>query len=407
MGQNSEINGVNRYSDDLRSHKAADPRLMQSALQLLLKRCQMTGFLVDDRYRLVAVYHDALGLFTQTEPSQHIASLLPASLASSAHIVLQQAQAGEASQEHHQIDLPACVVTLTASRHSVDAKDFFTVLIKQVENGVQDEPGEDELASVLAENRYLRAQILAQEKNEQELAQQTRALARSNADLEEFAYVVSHDLQEPLRAMTAFSQLLQQRYEQHLDAAAKRYIKHIVDGGIRMKAMIDGILELSRINSNQPSSAIPTELKQAVDMALENLNIMCLETQSTITQSALPTLYVDKNHMVQLFQNLISNAIKFRGDAPPCVHISAEPQSGKWLFMVQDNGIGVPHSQQTRIFKLFQRLHNEQEQKGYGIGLAICKKIVEHYRGDIWLDSSPGKGSTVYFTLMFARPRKA
>ena len=186
---------------------------------------------------------------------------------------------------------------------------------------------------------------------------------------------------------------------QQLDASAKRYIKHIVDGGTRMKAMIDGILELSRINNTQLNNA-PTHLEQALKIALENLKLIRLETQTTVTHNVLPRLYVDKNHMVQLLQNLISNAIKFRGSEPPRIHITAEPQASGWLFSVHDNGIGIPQDQQNRIFKLFQRLHNQQEQKGYGIGLAICKKIVEHYQGRIWLKSSPGEGSTFYLTLI-------
>lgn len=174
--------------------------------------------------------------------------------------------------------------------------------------------------------------------------------------------------------MTAFSQLLDQRYNSQLDAAAKRYINHIVDGGIRMKAMIDGILELSRINNKKLANSNPTDLQQALDIALENLNLICLETQAVIHHSALPTLYVDKNHIVQLLQNLIGNAIKFQGAEPPQINIVAKPQTDRWLFSIQDNGVGIPQDQQQRIFKLFQRLHNQQEQKGYGIGLAICKK---------------------------------
>ena len=199
--------------------------------------------------------------------------------------------------------------------------------------------------------------------------------------------------------MTAFSQLLDQRYKQHLDTSAKRYIKHIVDGGSRMKAMIDGILELSRIKNAQLNSST-TCFEQTLDIVLENLKLTCLETHTTITHDTLPTLCVDKNHVVQLFQNLISNAIKFRGSDPPHIHIVAKQQVNNWLFCVHDNGIGIPNDQQTRIFKLFQRLHNQQEQKGYGIGLAICKKIVEHYQGSIRLESAPAKGSVFYFTLV-------
>lgn len=385
-----------------------DPLALRIAFQTLFKKRQATYLLVDRRYHLMTVCVDTLGLLSMQPEgnniSKDVVTLLPKALQSPISELLNQAKtAGEAQGSSYQIDVSTQLfypVTILVTLHgSIDTPEFLSVLIEREESMPLEAAYHSRIAEIIEENNRLRAEALAQKQIEQALAQQAHALARSNADLEEFAYVVSHDLQEPLRAMTAFSQLLEQRYDKQLDVAAKRYISHIVDGGIRMKAMIDGILELSRINNKKLSNSNPTDLEQALDIALENLNLICLETQATIHHSTLPTLYVDKNHIVQLLQNLIGNAIKFRGSELPQINITAQPQTDRWLFSIQDNGIGIPQDQQQRIFKLFQRLHNQQEQKGYGIGLAICKKIVEHYQGEIWLESSLGKGSVFYFTL--------
>ncbi|MBE9070159.1 GHKL domain-containing protein [Leptolyngbya cf. ectocarpi LEGE 11479] len=385
-----------------------DPLALRIAFQALFKKRQATYLLVDQQHHLMAVCVDALGLLPmQTEDnntSKDVITLLSNSLRYPVIDLLSKAQTtGEASCSSYQIDLSAnllCPVTILVTLHTaMGTQEFLSVLIEREESMSLDATYYSRMIEIVEENNRLQVEVLVQRRNEQELAQQAQALARSNANLEEFAYVVSHDLQEPLRAMTAFSQLLEQRYDRQLDVAAKRYISHIVDGGIRMKAMIDGILELSRINNKKLSNSSPTALDHALDIALENLNLICLETQATIHHSTLPTLYVDKNHIVQLLQNLIGNAIKFRGSEPPQINIMAKPQPDKWLFSIEDNGMGIPQDQQQRIFKLFQRLHNQQEQKGYGIGLAICKKIVEHYQGEIWLESSLGNGSIFYFTL--------
>ena len=378
--------------------------LISRAFQTLLGHRQSTCLLVDSCGQLLAVCVDCLSLLAQSSelhPGTVISTLLPADLELPIQTVLQQAQSsGYARGEYSSQLADGAPVVIEAHLHPASGAidEFLVLLIERCDRipNFSASPGTPELIEV---NKRLRAEILERQQAEQELAKKAEALARSNADLEEFAYVVSHDLQEPLRAMTAFSQLLDQRYKQHLDTSAKRYIKHIVDGGSRMKAMIDGILELSRINNAQLDSS-PTCFEQALDIVLENLKLTCLETHTTITHDTLPTLCVDKNHVVQLFQNLISNAIKFRGSDPPHIHIVAKQQVNSWLFCVHDNGIGIPNDQQTRIFKLFQRLHNQQEQKGYGIGLAICKKIVEHYQGSIWLESAPAKGSVFYFTLV-------
>ncbi|MDJ0702960.1 MAG: CheR family methyltransferase [Leptolyngbyaceae cyanobacterium MO_188.B28] len=261
---------------------------------------------------------------------------------------------------------------------------------------------EDRAAEIQQTNQDLQAEVLERRQAESKLAKRAKALEQSNADLEQFAYVISHDLQEPLRAMTVFSQLLGGRYRDQLDSTANEYITHIVEGALRMQALIDGILAFSRVahQARPPETMeLEIELEQVLAAAIKNLSAAIADSQATVTYDALPKLKIDKNQIVQLFQNLIGNAIKFRGAEPPRIHITAEHQLHQWVFSIQDNGIGIPKEQQTRMFALFQRLHTRKQYEGYGIGLAICKKIVERHQGRIWVDSEPGNGTTLYFTI--------
>mgnify|MGYP001799867857 CR=1 FL=1 len=383
--------------------------LLNKAFQTLLSHRQATYLLVNQQHQLLYICGDSLSLLRESTGSsdipQDIFTCLPASLGLPLSEALTQTKtAGTTRQTGCRVGSQPYTVTITVStQFASDIGEFLTVLIEREDHHQSrlEDLVNTRTAELVEANKHLQAEVLERQQAEQVLAQQAQALARSNADLEEFAYVVSHDLQEPLRAMTAFSQLLEQRYKPQLEAAAQRYVQHIVDGGTRMKAMIDGILELSRISSAAQVSNYPTSLERALKTALENLKLIRLETHTTITHDTLPILYTDENHIVQLLQNLIGNAIKFRGPKPPCIHIAVKQCSHKkWLFTVRDNGIGIPQDQQKRIFKLFQRLHNQQKHKGYGIGLAICKKIVEHYQGDIWLESVSGEGATFYFTLV-------
>lgn len=378
----------------MQNHYPADPRIIK-AFEALLNQRRATYLLVNRHNHLLHICSDPLGLLagqTKGDSCQDILKQLPVSLKQPVANALQQAQINAGQIQCCQVNAIDSTVTIETQLHPATSStdEFLTLLIASEESA-----SNSDLVEV---NKHLRAEVLERQQTEQELASKAEALARSNADLEEFAYVISHDLQEPLRAMTAFSQLLEQRYQAHLDASARQYISHIVNGGTRMKAMIDGILELSRINNTRLNNN-PTDLEQALETVLENLKLIRLETQTIVTHNTLPTLYVDKNHIVQLLQNLIGNAIKFRGTGSPKIHINAEQNATGWLFHIHDNGIGIPQDQQKRIFKLFQRLHTQQEQKGYGIGLAICKKIVECYQGTIWLKSSPGEGSIFSFTL--------
>ena len=261
-------------------------------------------------------------------------------------------------------------------------------------------------------NQQLKAEIIERQQAQTELAKRAQLLERSNASLEEFAYVVSHDLQEPLRAMTVFSQLLEQRYQASLDSTAIGYLDNVVQGGVRMQALIDGILDFSRITHCQQKFG-PVDLQSIIKALSATLQPTLTEEQATLTYSALPTVVGDSGQIAQVFQNLISNAIKFRSSEPPEICIQARPLEvassdsatgnkiapKSWLISVQDNGIGIPKDQQSRVFTLFQRLHTRQEKAGYGIGLSICKKIVERHQGRIWVESEAGEGTTFYFTL--------
>lgn len=233
---------------------------------------------------------------------------------------------------------------------------------------------------------------------EQELRRYTAELQRSNRELGQFAYVASHDLQEPLRAISGCVQLLQQRYRDKLDARANELIEHTVGGALRMQALINDLLSYSRVSTRaRPFEAC--DLGQPLRQALANLELAIKESGATVTMDPMPVLQVDNTQVTQLFQNLIGNALKFRADRTVHVHVGAQRKSNGYLFSVQDNGIGIEPQHIERIFGVFQRLHNRNKYPGNGIGLAICRKIIERHNGRIWVESVPGKGSTFHFTL--------
>ena len=240
--------------------------------------------------------------------------------------------------------------------------------------------------------------ITKQKVAEEELKRAAAELARSNADLEQFANVASHDLQEPLRAVVGCAELLAQ------DSAGKRntddgeLLRHIVEGARRMQTLIRDLLAYSRVGS-RGGWFTPTDTSEALALALANLDTAIRERNAVITRDTLPTLVVDPTQLSQLLQNLIGNALKFCKDRRPEIHIGAQPEDGGWLFSVRDNGIGIEPQYLERIFIIFQRLHSRTEYAGTGIGLAICKRIVERHGGRIWVESKPGQGSTFYFTI--------
>jgi PAS domain S-box-containing protein len=240
--------------------------------------------------------------------------------------------------------------------------------------------------------------VTARKQAEEQLRQTAAALERSNRELEMFASVVSHDLQEPLRAVSGCVQILQQRYAGNLDEQAGRLMHHVVEGAARMRALINDLLAYSRLDS-RAAPAEPTDATGALQRALENLEVAIRESGAVITHDPMPVVTAEPTQLMQLFQNLIGNAIKYRAERTPEIHIGARRTGGEWLFWVRDNGIGIEPQYFERIFGIFQRLHTRAEYSGTGIGLAVCKKIVERHGGRIWVESEPGKGSTFYFTL--------
>ncbi|QJB43114.1 sensor histidine kinase [Dolichospermum flos-aquae] len=231
-----------------------------------------------------------------------------------------------------------------------------------------------------------------------ELAQLAEDLQRSNAELKKFAYVASHDLQEPLNQVGNYVQLLEMRYESELDADAKEFIGYVVEGVSLMQNLIDDVLAYSKVDTLGIAFQV-TEVETALNRTLKNLRQRIGETGAIITHDPLPTVMADETQLIQLFLNLIGNAIKFRSSQPPKIHISAKRLEDEWLFSVQDNGIGLDPQFSDRIFIIFQRLHTRDEYPGTGMGLAICKKIIECHRGRIWVESQLGQGTTFYFTI--------
>ncbi|MBN1918638.1 MAG: PAS domain S-box protein [Verrucomicrobia bacterium] len=260
------------------------------------------------------------------------------------------------------------------------------VTLKRAEIG-----GEDRVLAVVRD-------ISERKRVEEALQQQAAELARSNAELEQFAYVASHDLQEPLRKITSYLQLLEERYRGRLDAGADEFIGFAVDGSQRMKKLISDLLEYSRVGTRgRPFEA--TDAGVLLERVLADLQMAIDENRAEVTSDSLPTVLADGVQLGQVFQNLISNALKFRRDESPCIHISAQPKDGEWVFSVRDNGLGLDPAFKERIFAMFQRLHGRGKYPGTGIGLALCKKIVERHGGRIWIESEPGRGTTFYFTL--------
>ncbi len=263
-------------------------------------------------------------------------------------------------------------------------------------------------SAAVAINRSLRARAWLNAELRQSLAENTQMLdllrtagadlTRSNQELEQFAYVASHDLQEPLRKVSSFAQLLATQYKGKLDADADEFIGYMVDGAQRMQTLIQNLLAYSRLGRKGKPFA-PADVNAVLSQALANLESAIEENAAVVTSGPLPTVLADEVQLVQLFQNLIGNAIKFCGAVKPLIQIHAEATGAAWTFFVRDNGIGIEPQFAERIFVIFQRLHSREKFAGTGIGLAFCKKIVERHGGRIWLASQPGQGATFCFTL--------
>jgi light-regulated signal transduction histidine kinase (bacteriophytochrome) len=252
----------------------------------------------------------------------------------------------------------------------------------------------------LSEDTYLTSTMDVTEiKKAQKRAEElTNNLQRSNAELLQFAYVASHDLREPLRMITSYLGLLEQKYKGQLDAKAQEYIRFAVDGGERMQLLIDDLLAYSRVDT-RAKAFTPVDMNKVVDGVIKVLEVPIRENKAEVRVQPLPIINADESQMFQLMQNLLDNAIKFHGKDAPVAQVRAVENGKEWTFAVKDNGIGMNLSQSDKIFQMFQRLHGPGEYPGTGIGLAIAKKIVERHNGRIWVESEPGNGSTFFFTI--------
>lgn len=233
-----------------------------------------------------------------------------------------------------------------------------------------------------------------------DLARVNEELRRANAELRDFAHIASHDLQEPLRMIASYLQLLERRYGDQLDPEAREFITYAVDGATRMKRLIQDLLSFSKAGTVVPNFRL-VSAGDLLEQALSNLEVAIEESGAEITSDPLPEVVADAALLVDVFQNLLGNAIKFHGDASPRVHVSAVRQDSSWVFAVRDNGIGIDPQHSARVFQIFERLHNAEQYPGTGVGLAIAQKIIERHGGNIWFESQIGSGATFYFSIPF------
>ncbi len=284
------------------------------------------------------------------------------------------------------------VGAMKAGAHDYIIKGNLTRLVPAIERELRE-------ADMRREKRQADEELRrSHEELERKVEERTADLVRSNQELEQFAYIASHDLQEPLRMVSSYVQLISKRYKDKLDNDANEFIGYIVNGAKHMQTLLRDLLEYSRVGSKGKSFEL-TDMKTALNSAVTNLNKHIEESKAEISCGNLPGVYADQTQIVQLFQNLIDNAIKFCGDKPPRIHISSEWKKTEWVISVSDNCIGIDPKHFDRIFEIFKRLHSGDKYPGTGIGLAVCKKIVERHGGRIWVKSEPGKGSTFYFTI--------
>jgi signal transduction histidine kinase len=242
------------------------------------------------------------------------------------------------------------------------------------------------------------AERSARRQAEVEVTHQAAALRQANAELQQFVHVVAHDLQEPLRVVSTYVQMLAQEYQGKLDAEADTFIGYVVEGTGRMQAMLHALATLSGVESQAHPFAV-TDSTAVLTAALAALRIAIAESGATVTHDPLPMVQADASQLEQVFQNVVGNALKFRGPASPQIHVTAQAQGQQWVFAVRDNGIGIASQHTEQIFDVFRRLHTRERYPGTGMGLAICKKIVERHGGRIWVESELGQGTTFYFTL--------
>jgi signal transduction histidine kinase len=293
----------------------------------------------------------------------------------------------------HKENLDVPVILVTGALGDVTA-------VECIKQGASDYILKDNLTRLTASvRRALKEKRLRENRkiDQERLARTVEELARSNRDLEQFAYVASHDLQEPLRMVAAYTQLLAERYRGRLDETADKYIDYASNGALRMQTLIQDLLAFSRVGRTGAAMK-PTDCNAVLSQAQKNLQSAIQESEAVVTSDQLPTV-VCNTQLAQVFQNLIGNAIKFRGSEKPAIHVGVAARGAEWLFAVSDNGIGIAPESAEMIFSVFKRLHTSSEYPGNGIGLAICKKVIEQHGGKIWVESVAGHGSSFKFTL--------
>lgn len=261
---------------------------------------------------------------------------------------------------------------------------------------------DDEIGTLTEAFNTMRKSLEAAERK---LTAKAEELERSNRDLQQFAYVASHDLQEPLRAVAGFTDLLQSQYGGQLDEQANSFLQFAVDGAKRMQTLINNLLDYARVGS-EGNAFSPVDCQEVIELALHNLNSAIQESQADLSIRPLPTVHGDKLQLVRVFQNLIGNAIKFRGEAAPRIEVDATRINGEWQFAFRDFGIGIKVEDQQRVFVIFQRLHTRKKYPGTGIGLSICQRIIQRHGGSVWVESVEGDGCTFFFTLPAAEPHE-
>ena len=273
--------------------------------------------------------------------------------------------------------------------------------VECIKRGASDYVLKDNLSRLTASVRRAlqeRQMRMDRKVDQERLARTVEELARSNRDLEQFAYIASHDLQEPLRMVAAYTQLLAERYRGSLDETADKYIDYASNGALRMQTLIRDLLAFSRVGRTGSALKV-VDCNAIVGQALKNLQSAIRESEAVVSYERLPAVLCNSFQFLQLFQNLIGNAIKFRGSEKPAIDLSAARTGSEWLFTVSDNGIGIEPESAEVIFSVFKRLHTSSEYPGNGIGLAISKKVVEQHGGKIWVESTRGRGSNFKFTL--------
>ncbi len=277
--------------------------------------------------------------------------------------------------------------------------------LKRAEKALQRAHDELELrvrertAELAKANSELQLEVAERKRAQARLAWQAEELARSNADLEQFAYSASHDLQEPLRNIALYSEWLKRNYAAKLEADAETFLTILNESAHRMMTMIHDLLAYTRAAQASENVREPIDANVVLNGSLEDLRALIHESGANVTRDPLPAVRMREVHLRQIFQNLISNAIKYKSEKPPEVHVSAKSGDGEWLFSVSDNGIGIPSQYHEKIFGMFKRLHGKENYTGTGIGLALCKRIVERYGGRIWVESEAGEGSTFCWTV--------